>query len=104
MASSKKNPGSSYQPSTKPPTNKKPTPSKSSLPTGSKAVARQALRQQTRKALRSGMPVKASNKGLGISKNEGPKSTQKAIKTLGYKKAEKVVQRTKARRTTSTGA
>jgi hypothetical protein len=43
------------------------------------------------------MPVKPSNKGLGITKNEGGPKLRKAIGTLGYKKSEKVVQRTKAR-------
>jgi hypothetical protein len=65
--------------------------------TGRKAAARSVIRKQTRKAVRHGMPVKPSNKGLGITKNEGGPKLQKAIKTLGYKKAEKVTQRTKSR-------
>lgn len=80
------------------------SPPGSKLPQGAKAQARQAVRQQTRQALRSGMPVKASKKGLGITKNEGSPQVQKAIKTLGFKKAEMVVQATKKRRTTSTGS
>jgi hypothetical protein len=58
-------------------------------------TAKEVIRKQTRKAYsnRSQM-VQPTNKGLGITKNEGGKTLQNAVKTLGYKKAKGVVMRT----------
>jgi hypothetical protein len=61
----------------------------SKLPQGAKAQARQAIRQATRQALRT---------------NKTPTASKAAVKVLGAKKAQAVIKRTTARRTTKSGA
>jgi hypothetical protein len=72
------------------PSGKKESGRSADLKRNRNMTAKKVIRTQTRKA----GGATPTNKGLGITKNEGGKTLQAAIKKVGYQKAKGVVKRT----------
>lgn len=60
--------------------------------------AKAKVRKVARRAVRKGMPVGENKGGLGITKDEGSRGLQRAVKTLGYKGSRKLVKKVAAKR------
>lgn len=56
--------------------------------------AKSKIRKVARRSVRKGMG-KATSEGLSITRDEGSRGLQRAVKTVGYKKARKIVNKTK---------
>ena len=61
-------------------------------------AAMKVIRKKTVRAIDKGIIAKKSTKALGITRNEGGPKVRKALSTLGYARAEKVVEKTRARK------